>query len=134
MDRTKVEAISNLLTQIINENRTKFEALGANVTIGHGRFDVMEYRKKITFHDMIPADNQTSDEQLLRISNAMFINKIPANPSSSNIGKTFHEGRHDYTITEVKFNCPKFPYVAKRDDGKNFRFKTEVIHNHLNIK
>jgi hypothetical protein len=47
--------------------------------------------------------------------------------NADDFGKTFRVGRATYTITSINIAAPRYPVVARRADGKSFKFGVDTV-------
>ena len=48
-------------------------------------------------------------------------------------GKTFKSAGHEFELIGFKPKSPRFPFIAKRDDDKNYKFPRETVYAYFGL-
>jgi hypothetical protein len=118
MDKAALKLIADMSQTALD---AVAEELGITVKIGGGSYDpaVGTFKPKVTF-------SLGNAEQLAFERTATLIGLEP-----EDYGKTFEHNGHTYKLVAINLRAPRFPVLAEREDGKQFKFPEASIRTFL---
>ena len=96
--------------------------LGISITTGRGSYSTKTFTLKI---EMAVVGKDGVVETRERIDFQTYAESFGLNPEM--LDQTFRSGSHTFTVVGLKTGAPKYPVIAKRDDGAMYKFPVDRI-------
>lgn len=98
-----------------------------SVQIGTGTFDANRFDVKVSF--LVGGDITEAEKKQFEASlrHPLVSDFVLSGFTPEDYGAKFHYGNSVYHLTGFNLNRPKYPFTARREDGKEFKFTESTI-------
>ena len=127
LDRQTVKYIREQIQQTLDTyfpERKRFK-----IEVGNATFTDSEVTFKVNFAT-IGKNGEVKDKSAEDFKRAAFAYGL----KPEDLGKSFVTAGVQYTITGLKRSSRRYPILAKRSDGKQYKFPADMVKLHLDSK
>lgn len=124
-DKVNCEALANDVLAAIKAAGVE-EKYGVNLSRGRGRFGASTFTLKIEAVTL-RADGTVPNKE----AEAFKKHAAGYGLAPTDLGRKFRSHGRGFTVTGLKPANRKFPFIAKREDNRSFKFTAAALRGHL---